>query len=255
MDAVIERHKPALRVAHAPAPARLSAQPSLHASVDTPSLTPQQLVAPGRRIVVVAPHPDDEVLALGGTIASLARAGHEVLIVAVTDGEKSHPESRFWTPGLLRQMRPMESQDALARLALDPAIVRLGLPDGGVPAHERRLAELLPLGSHDTVFVPWRHDGHPDHEACARAALAACRTIGAQCIEFPVWALVPGHPAFGRVNPGMLQKVEIASALAEEKRHAIGAFVSQTHPDGETPAVLHHGALLAWQQAHEWVMA
>ena len=41
--------------------------------------------------VVVAAHPDDEILGAGGTIALLARAGARLRLVAVTDGEASHP--------------------------------------------------------------------------------------------------------------------------------------------------------------------
>ena len=42
-------------------------------------------------IVVVAPHPDDELLAIGATLAAASDAGTEITIVAVTDGEASHP--------------------------------------------------------------------------------------------------------------------------------------------------------------------
>ena len=39
------------------------------------------------RICVIGPHPDDQELGMGGTIASLAAQGHDVLIVDLTDGE------------------------------------------------------------------------------------------------------------------------------------------------------------------------
>ena len=39
------------------------------------------------RILVVGPHPDDQELGMGGTIARLAEQGHEVLLLDVTDGE------------------------------------------------------------------------------------------------------------------------------------------------------------------------
>ena len=45
------------------------------------------------RLVIVAPHPDDEVLASGGLIATHVAQGGRVLIVAVTDGEASHDEA------------------------------------------------------------------------------------------------------------------------------------------------------------------
>jgi LmbE family N-acetylglucosaminyl deacetylase len=245
MNAVIERHKPRI-----PASA-ISISGGEPPFTDT---TPEKLVSTGSRVVLVAPHPDDEILALGATLAALSDTGHDILIVAVTDGEGSHPASRRWTPDALRDARPRESRLALRRLALTPEVLRLGLPDGGVANREKELAELLPLGTNDTVFVPWRHDGHADHEACARATLAACRTVGARCVEFPVWALVPGHAAHPRLRHRMLQRVALETRFLEAKHHAMAAFSTQIEPDGPTQAVLQAKALSAWSGRSEWVL-
>lgn len=253
MDAVIDSYKPRIPV---PAPASMpwtaAAAPR---SPQVSQVSPGRLVPVGSRVVVVAPHPDDEILAIGATLATLAQMGHPILMVAVTDGEGSHPGSTQWTSDALRTLRPRESEDALQRMGLSPDIVRLGLPDGGVPAHEKRLAQLLPLGSSDIVFVPWRHDGHPDHEACARATLAACRTVRARCIEFPVWALVPSHAAHARLAGRAMQRVITPTRFMQAKRHATAAYVSQVEPDGKTPAVLHPQALETWLDGDEWVFA
>jgi len=250
MDAVIEQNKPRVRVA---APATTPCTSVLLNQRKT--VTPAELVRSGSRVVVVAPHPDDEVLAIGATLAALARSGHEILVVAVTDGEGSHPESTRWEPETLRACRPQESREALECLGVPADILRLGLPDGAVALHEKRLAEQLPLGSYDTVFVPWRHDGHADHEACARAALAACRIVGARCIEYPVWSLVPSHAAHAKLKRHQLQEVSVGHAFIEAKRRAMTAFVSQVHPDGEAPAVLQPDALDTWRASSEWVIA
>lgn len=252
MDALIASHKPAAR--------RLPAVPS-----DTPvplaqpqrwiCATPESLVAPFSRVVVVAPHPDDEVLVLGGTVAQLARRGHEVRVYAVTDGEASHPGSTVWPPERLRQTRPQESADALAQLGIAATVVRLRLPDGGVAAQERALAAKLQLAPGDTVFVPWRHDGHPDHEACARAALAAARNAGACCIEYPVWALVPEHAAHARLRHQVLHRIAVADDFVQAKARAVRAFQSQIEPDGSVAPVLPPSALRAWSGPFEWTMA
>ena len=57
------------------------------------------------RVVVIAPHPDDEVLGAGATTATLALQGARVVVIAVTDGEASNP-SRVEE---LREIRPGES--------------------------------------------------------------------------------------------------------------------------------------------------
>ncbi len=219
--------------------------------------TPDSLVAPGSRVVVVAPHPDDEVLAVGGTVAMLAARGHEVMVVAVTDGEGSHPHSTAWTPERLRHTRPRETEQALACLGLGATtqVLRLHLPDGQVAAHEKELAIRLPLRPDDTVFVTWRHDGHADHEACARATLAAARNAGARCIEFPVWALVPNHAAHPRLHGRLLHRIALPREQLRAKGEAMAAFESQTATDGACAPVLGGMALDTWRQPFEWVLA
>ena len=227
-------------------------------AADHLNCVPEDLVsAPDGRVVMVAPHPDDEVLALGATMASLACSGHPLAVFAVTDGEASHPASSQWTARRLRDERPRESAEALSALGISAPVVRMGLPDGAVPRHEEQLAALLSASLHasDTVFVPWRFDGHADHEASARAVLAACRTVGARCIEFPVWALVPGHPAHARLAGLRLRRIGVPQQLAQAKVRAIAAFRSQIEADGLALPVLTSEARAVWQQGAEWVMA
>jgi LmbE family N-acetylglucosaminyl deacetylase len=227
-------------------------------AAQAPVLDALSLVPPGGRVVMVAPHPDDEILALGATLSALHDAGRAVRIVAVTDGDASHPGSDAWPPERLRTVRPAETAEALRRLGLDPnAVARLGLPDGGVAGREQDLADRLAplLRPGDVVCVPWRHDGHPDHEACARAALQATRAAGVRCIEFPVWARVEAHPAHAGLRRAPLRRIRVPADLQAAKAHAVEAFRSQLDDDGGTAAVLQPQALRTWLGTDEWVIA
>ncbi|MFD7713731.1 PIG-L deacetylase family protein, partial [Streptomyces sp. NPDC059786] len=149
-----------------------------------------EFVLPGAgRVVVVAAHPDDEVLGVGGTLARLAAAGLAVTVVSVTDGEGSHPGSTRLSPGRLAELRARELRDALDELGADGAeIVRLRLPDTRVADHEGRLAavlvDLLPGAA--LCLAPWTGDVHGDHEAAGRAATAAARAAAVSCRLYPV---------------------------------------------------------------------
>ena len=77
-----------------------------------------QLVPEGCRAVVIAPHPDDEVLSCGGLLQGLATLGRPVQLISVTDGSASHPGSRRWPVERLSVVRPQESAQALHRLGL-----------------------------------------------------------------------------------------------------------------------------------------
>ncbi len=96
------------------------------------------------RIVVLAAHPDDEVLGVGGLCAGLARRGRPLHVVWATDGEASHPAAPAGLVADLPQRRRAESRQALERLGVRPAAqTHLGLPDGALAARSGELMEAV----------------------------------------------------------------------------------------------------------------
>jgi len=218
------------------------------------------LVTGCTRVVVVAPHPDDEVLGVGATLRMLANRGLDSLLVSVTRGEASHPASQQWSPAELGLRRLAERDAGLARLGWSPgAIVQAGLPDGEVAAHEDRLESLLAsrLRGCDAVFTTWRGDGHPDHEATGRAVARACAAHGARLFEFPVWMWHWAQPADTRVPWSRLARIACTAAARDAKRLAIRAHATQLAPDETTgrPAILPTSTLLRFDRDYESVFA
>jgi len=198
-------------------------------------LTPLALAPPhaGARAAVLAPHPDDETLALGATMPALAAAGWRLDLLVVTDGEAAYPS--LPPPARLRLAaeRQRESAAALAALGLAQLPVRwLGLPDAGVAAREAELAATLRghLAGAGLVLAPWEGDGHSDHEAVGRAALDAARTVGARCWRYPVWAwhwCPAGAPELPWPQARQLRLDPVARG---RKARAVAAYTSQLHP-------------------------
>jgi LmbE family N-acetylglucosaminyl deacetylase len=179
------------------------------------------------RVVLVAPHPDDEVLGAGGILALLAARGCAIHVVAVTDGEASHPGRAEE----LRRVRAAERDDALPQLGLGEATVaRLHLPDGGVRADRVREALRPLLVATDLVLAPWEHDGHPDHDACG----AAVAGLPGRHWSYLVWAW---HWAGVQDVPwGRSWRVPLPADTAAAKRRAVDAFPSQLEgPDPILP--------------------
>ena len=200
-------------------------------------LSPAQLFGACRRVVVVAPHPDDEILACGGLLQAAAQSGLAQLLVAVTDGEASHPGSQAWPPSRLRLERPRETLAALACLGIEePAVLRLGFADGGVAAVEDALAARLAASVQpdDLVVTTWRYDAHPDHEACARACASAAATCGATVFETPVWGWHWSAPGDGAMPLAQARKLALTPAMLARKRAALMCFHSQTGADGRS---------------------
>lgn len=201
-----------------------------------PLVTARELVPGGARAVIVAPHPDDEILACGGLLQLLAQQGSELLLVAVTDGGASHPGSALWTKERLCRVRPEESRQAASTLGVAPSWLRLRLPDGGLAGRIAALAAMLQevLRPGDTVLTTWRFDGHPDHEACGQACALAARACGALLVEMPVWTWHWAAPGDARVPWPRARRLALPDEVLQRKRDAMRCFASQTEADEST---------------------
>lgn len=125
---------------------------------ELPHISVAQLVPPGHRAVIVAPHPDDEVLGSGGLLQGLAALDRPIQLISVTDGSASHPGSRRWPVERLSVVRPQESAQALHRLGLplhSLKWLRGGFADSHVAERETQLCEFIQrhLKPNDVVFA------------------------------------------------------------------------------------------------------
>lgn len=121
----------------------------------------------GERLLVLAPHPDDEVIGCGGLIAQHLRDGRAVRVVIATDGTKATGASG--DSGSYRDVREDESRRGLAILGkVDLHFLRFpdrGLDDSVASALREHLLAFRP----DVVCVPSPVEIHPDHLALSRA--------------------------------------------------------------------------------------
>lgn len=200
-----------------------------------PAVSPRMLVPTGSRLVICAPHPDDEILPCGGLLALLP--DREIVILALTDGEASHSEKREF----LRKVRPEETSKALAQLGVNARIRRFRLPDGQVEQHAAKLREKLAgtfLGS-DIVLTPWALDGHPDHEAVTRLAREAASLCGAAPpIECPIWGWHWATPDEEDFPWAQAVRLNLPPEIRQRKRRALRAFSTQITAAPGRPAIL-----------------
>ena len=186
------------------------------------------------RVVVLAPHPDDEVLGVGGLIALLARLGSRVEVVAVTDGEASHPGGGL-PPMALATCRVRETRRAVAALGVTHPVRHLHLPDGGCAALTGPVVAALHLAPGDWLLAPWSGDGHPDHEAVGRAAELVADRDGARLLAYPVWAWHWADPGTATLPWERGLRVDLPVDVQAKKTSATACFVSQIEPLGPGP--------------------
>lgn len=156
-------------------------------------LPPVLDLAPARRVLVLAPHPDDETMGCGGTLARLARHA-EIRVVLVTNGDGAGG-----LPAGSSDVRKREMQEALARLGVAAPVLCWDEPDGhfqDTPAFRTRLSALLADFKPDWVFVPWLIDSHSDHWRIAHAAGAVlAKSAVDKILYYEIWTPVPATHA------------------------------------------------------------
>jgi LmbE family N-acetylglucosaminyl deacetylase len=153
---------------------------------------------PRGRVLLLAPHADDEVLGAGGTCALHAAQGDFVQVVVVYDGRAGDPQQRF-EPERLAERRRREARAGGAHLGFT-RYEFLEQPEGHLPtagellAGARLLAERVQALAIDTVYAPWVGEHHLDHHVLARAARLALALAGFRGAAwgYEVWTpLVP----------------------------------------------------------------
>ena len=105
----------------------------------------------------------------------------------------------------------------------------------------------------DVVLAPWSGDGHPDHEACGRAA----RRAAAAVLEYPVWTWHWAEPDDARVPWSRARRVDLDADAAARKAAAVGCFRTQVAAIGPAPAdaaVLPDRVLAHFRRDHEVVL-
>lgn len=180
---------------------------------------------------MVAPHPDDEVLGCGGTMARLAAAGAEVHVVIATRGAPPR-YSADYMDGVMA-----EARTAHALLGVHETH-HLDLPAAeldtiGAAEINGRIGECLAAIEPDTVFVPFVGDIHLDHQIVFTAAMvwarprharAPARILAYETLSETNWNAPGVTPAF---QPNSF--VDISGHL-DAKIDAFAAFASQAKP-------------------------
>lgn len=149
--------------------------------------------------IVFSPHQDDETLGCGGMIALKRAQKVPVNVVFLTDGQGGVGDPAHSREEKI-QIRKREAVAALNILGVESAQVHfLDRPDGTLcrlsdqqrQQTVHQLAQLLRAHEPGEIYVPHRHDRHPDHEATYTLVQAAIAESGieARLLQYPIWIL------------------------------------------------------------------
>lgn len=180
-------------------------------------------LAQARRVLVIAPHPDDETIGCGGTLAQLARRV-EVQVVLVTNGDGDGG-----LPADASALRKSELAQALQLLGIARPAICMDEPDGHFedsPEFRRALTEVISQFQPNWVFLPWLDDSHSDHSRIARASCAVLARSGVETVlHYEVWTPVPATHV---VDITETAEAKRAALLCHQTALACGNYLEAT---------------------------
>lgn len=197
-----------------------------------------------KRVLVVSPHPDDESIGCGGTLARHAGDGDRVEVVFLTAGEAG---GHGRDPAATGRLRRREAERAAAILGIHK-LDHWDAPDGALRVTRElrtRLRGLLLERRPDVVYTPHAGEQHPDHRAAARLVAAVLRSLPAARrplgLAFEVWTPL-----------GSFDEIRDITAEMPAKRRAIRSYRSQCqHVDfvaAMTGLARYRGELHCWPE-------
>ena len=201
------------------------------------------------KTLVISPHPDDEVLGLGGTMHRLAAEGHDVTVAIVTKG---------WAPLFPEeQVAQVRAEAQAANAALGVKTVRfMDLPVTtlhSMPRHELNGAfdRLIATEQPDWVFLPFAGDRHEDHRQVFDAALVALRPTAGRTLVKRILCyetVSETHWSVSHVEPAFEPQVwfDITDHL-DAKLNAMRKYTSQLRPAPDARSLEAISALATWR--------
>jgi LmbE family N-acetylglucosaminyl deacetylase len=186
-------------------------------------------------VLVVAAHPDDEILGCGGTMARLTREGHEVRIAILAEGMSSRYAHREDADPRQLQHLHARAQQAADKVGAKE-VVLCKLPDNRldtVPLLEvvKQVEELVARFRPEVIYTHHPGDLNVDHGVAHRAVLTATRPVAGQCVKEIYAFEVPSSTewAFQRLEPLFRPSVfvDITETL-ETKFEALTCYDTET---------------------------
>lgn len=167
-------------------------------------------------LLVVAPHPDDEVFGCGGLLALAARRGLRCQVAIATDGALAGDAA-------VREAESLAAAAVLGGAGVGPAIEFWRLPDRGLrpdAALSRRVGQAAIACTADWVLVPSPFEVHVDHRAVCLAAIDAVADLQAQGRAARLVFYEVGQPLI----PNALIDI---TPVVDQKARAVACFASQ----------------------------
>lgn len=194
-----------------------------------------------KKVLVLAPHPDDDCFGVGGTLAKLSGSGASITIAYLCDGSGGvDSESPQKKDQVLIEIRKKEAKKAGDILKIEEQLF-FGYRDGGLAsgtAAVKAVSDLIKRVQPDIIFLPSFLDNHPDHRATNEILINALSNLKQ---ENTISSLLRSDPqiwAYEVWTPIPANRIVVINHEIELKQKSMEAHVSQLRSRAYDKAVL-----------------
>lgn len=187
------------------------------------------------RVLVLAPHADDEVLGCGGTMARHINDGHHVSICVLTNASVGSPE--LFSAEQIVSIRDEAKQAHKVLGVSDTYFLELPAPQlEQYPQYKiaQAIGKVIKESGAELLYVPHRGDLHMDHGAVYNAALVAARPLAGQTVKKILAYETLSETEWGHPTPDAAFIPTVFSpfekAEMQAKLTAMACFASQVKP-------------------------
>jgi len=185
------------------------------------------------KTLVIAAHPDDEILGVGGTISRLTKLGKQVDVLIFTDGSSTQ---YFNNDAILEDKfhEAKEANDVVGSTVLP----RADFPDMRLDtiAHVDKniaIGKIISSGGYDTVFIQDRTDINKDHNELYESTMVACRPYPGQRVKYLFSYYVNSSTEWGNLlkkqpfNPNVF--IDITETI-DDKLNSMAKYTTEIRP-------------------------
>ena len=204
-------------------------------------------------VLVVAAHPDDEVLGCGGTMLKLSRAGRRVNVLIMAEGLTSRDPKRD-TGWRAKELSALAATAVKACKLVGASVELLGFPDNRMDSIDRlditkKVEEQIARHRPSTVFTHHPGDVNIDHRQIFDAVVAACRPMPGSSVRELFMFEVPSSTEW---QPSAFGRSFEAQYFVDISAELTGKLASLECYDSEMRDWPHPGSLAAVEHLARW---
>lgn len=209
------------------------------------------------QVLVIAAHPDDEVLGCGGTIANHSDKGDNVNVLIVAEGATSRQQERDQTDAVKKVSLLAEAARKAGSILGTKEVELLSLPDNRLDSLDRldlvkQIEERIEYYEPQVIYVHHAGDVNIDHRRLHEAVVVACRPTPTQkarrILSFEVASSTEWQPPGSGLHFTPNWYVDI-TAQWERKKEALIAYTEEMRPWPHSRSIQALEHLARWRGA------